>query len=114
MNFALGANLALARIGTVIAGIVVPAINESTHNLGIAFGVGFLVCIMSLVNAFGVTIMDYRAEKQDKKLKGDDAETVGISDDDKFQCRDIFKLGLPFWMLAISCNLTYMSCFPYN
>lgn len=112
MNFALGANLALARIGSVIAGYVVPRVNDA-HGLGFAFAVGFGVCIFSTLCAIGIVLMDISAEKEEKEVNNG-VEAVGISDEDKFQWSDIMKLSVPFWMLATSCCLTYMSVFPYN
>ena len=113
MNFALGANLALARIGSVIAGSVVPVVNEK-YGTGNAFFVGFCVCIFSTLNAVGIVCLDIKSEKEEKEASDAEGVTVGVSDDDKFQCSDLLKLSCPFWMLATSCCLTYMSVFPYN
>ena len=66
MAFALGLNLSIARLGSVINGIVVPQVYESA-GLGTALGVGFVVCVFSLFNAFGMSILDKRADKKNKE-----------------------------------------------
>ena len=38
--------------------------------LGTALGVGFIICIFSLANAFGMSILDRRADKKNKENKG--------------------------------------------
>ena len=36
-----------------------------------------------------------------------------VSDDDKFQFKDIFSFKISFWLLTVSCVVTYASVFPY-
>ena len=66
MAFALGLNLSIARLGSVINGIIVPQVYDQA-GLGTALGVGFLICIFSLFNAFGMSILDRRADKKNKE-----------------------------------------------
>ena len=73
---ALGANLALARLGSVIAGPIVPAIYNKS-GLGNAFLVGFGICIFSLINAFGIVYLDRKSEEEE-------GEAAKVSDEDKF------------------------------
>jgi MFS family permease len=106
LNLAMGANLALARLGAVLAGVVVPAVYND-GGLGNAFAVGFGICIFSFFNAIGIVYMDRAAEKEE-------GSENKVSDEDKFQWSDLKNLGCEFWILTMSCMLTYMSVFPYN
>lgn len=112
LAFALGLNLSVARLGSVINGDVVPAVYESS-GLGIALGVGFVICLVSLGNGIGMAALDKRAEEQDKERLGNDAEVAAVDEDDKFKWSDLGEFGIQFWLLTGSCVLTYMSVFPY-
>ena len=70
--------------------------------------VGFIVCIFSLANAFGLVYLDRRAEKEDPEN-----EAAVVSEEDKFKWSDLYQFDLSFWLLTGSCALTYMSIFPY-
>ncbi len=54
LSMALGLNISVSRLGSVINGIVIPLIynNDNMDKLGIALLVGFFVCIFSLICAF--------------------------------------------------------------
>lgn len=111
LAFALGLNLSVARLGSVINGDVVPAVYDS-NGLGMALGVGFVLCIFSLVNGIGMAYVDRRAEEIDKERLGE-VETAAVNEDDKFKWSDLTEFGVQFWLLTGSCVLTYMSVFPY-
>ena len=76
LNLALGANLSIARLGSVIAGPIVPAVYNKS-GLGNAFLVGFGICIFSLLNAFGIVYLD-------KKSEDEEGDSAKVSDEDKF------------------------------
>lgn len=72
MAFALGLNLSIARLGSVVNGIVVPSTYDSA-GLGTALAIGFIICIFSLLNAVGMSVLDRRADtknKEDNKREG--------------------------------------------
>lgn len=54
LSMALGLNISVSRLGSVINGFVVPQIYNDKHpdNLGIALLVGFFICCFSLLCAF--------------------------------------------------------------
>ena len=59
--------MSVSKLGSVINAAVVPAV-YATSGLGYALLVGFLVCIFSLFNAFGLVWIDKKAEtKEDKE-----------------------------------------------
>jgi MFS family permease len=68
LAMALGLNLSISRLGSVINGIVVPQIYNSDHlnRLGIALLVGFFVCVFSLVCAIFLVLLDKKADIKDK------------------------------------------------
>lgn len=53
LSMALGLNISVSRLGSVINGIIIPQIYNSQHTdkLGIALLIGFFVCIFSLLCA---------------------------------------------------------------
>merc|ERR1711988_509018 len=72
LAFALGLNLSIARLGSVVNGIIVPQVYDQA-GLGTALGVGFIICLFSLLNAFGMSVLDKRADtknKEDKQNEG--------------------------------------------
>lgn len=73
LSFALGLNICVSRLGSVLNAAVVPAVYESS-GLGIALLVGFLVCIYSLVNAFGLICLDKKSETKEELEAAKNAE----------------------------------------
>jgi nitrate/nitrite transporter NarK len=107
LNFALGANVSLARLGSVLNSNVLPTL-YAHHGLGTALLVGFAICCFSLICAFVLVVLDKIAEK-----KNPDAEKAALAEDEKFKFSDIYQFKTPFWLLTGSCVVTYMSVFPY-
>jgi hypothetical protein len=60
----------------------------------VAYGLffGFLVCLVSVLGAIVVVVMDAIADKKDKVQ-------AKISEDEKFHCADLLELGRPLWLL---------------
>lgn len=107
MNFALGTNISVSRLGSVIMGFTVPPMYEN-HGLGFALFVGFAICVACLGLAFCLVFIDYYREK-----KNPNAEKAELGADEKFKWSDIKQFTLPFWLITCSCCVTYMSVFPY-
>jgi MFS family permease len=115
MAFALGLNLSIARLGSVINGIIVPQIYDQS-GLGMALGVGFIICIFSLACAFGMAILDRRAEsknKEDNRREGQVERQSQSEEEEGFKIEYLYTFSTSFWLLTGSCVLTYMSVFPY-
>lgn len=66
MAFALGLNLSIARLGSVVNGIVVPSVYDSA-GLGTALAIGFIICLFSLLSAIGMSVLDRRADTKNKE-----------------------------------------------
>tara|TARA_B110000285_G_C15097272_1_gene602821 strand:+ start:815 stop:1003 length:189 start_codon:yes stop_codon:yes gene_type:complete len=62
LAFALGVNISISRLGSVIMGATVPPLYKD-DGLGAALLAGSGICIFSLVNAFGLISIDSWAEK---------------------------------------------------
>ena len=67
LAFALGLNLSIARLGSVINAAVVPSLYES-HGLGYALGLGCVLCAFSILCAFGIACIDKKSEEEEKAL----------------------------------------------
>lgn len=107
MNFALGTNISVSRLGSVIMGFTVPPM-YTDKGLGFALYVGFGICIVSLCMALLLTFIDLYREK-----KNPNAEKAALGDDEKFKWSDLKQFKLPYWLIVCSCCVTYMSVFPY-
>lgn len=62
LAFALGLNMSMARLGSVVNAAYVPSVYDS-QGLGMALTVGFCLCLFSLANAFGLVVLDKKAEE---------------------------------------------------
>lgn len=76
LSFAFGMNLSVARLGSVFNGLTQPGL-AIHHSVGYAAYIGFGVCIMSLVSAFILVIIDRWAEKKD-------GQSTKVKVDEKF------------------------------
>lgn len=76
LSFALGLNMSVSKLGSVINAAVLPGVYESS-GLGYALLVGFLICVFSLANAFGLVFLDRKAETEEDREKAKKAEKLG-------------------------------------
>lgn len=107
LAFALGLNLSISRLGSVANAAIVPGVYDA-EGLGMALTVGFVVCIFSLVAAFGLVYLDKRREQSDPQ-----SENAQVDEGDAFKWSDLYDFGKSYWILTASCVITYMSVFPY-
>jgi MFS family permease len=107
LAFALGLNLTFARLASVFGGIVIPRLITKDDNLvNSVMWTGTGLCLVSLVAGVLLVLIDRYADRTDKK-------ELALSDDDKFQFKDILEFELPFWLVCVSCVFVYMSIFPF-
>jgi len=107
LAFALGINLSIARIGSVLNSVIVPSVYE-TQGLGPALAIGFFVCCFAFCNSLGLSYIDRKAEEANPKT-----ELAVISEEEKFKWSDLYSFNISFWLLTASCVITYMSIFPF-
>lgn len=106
LAFALGFNISVSRLGSVINGIVVPEAYDA-DGLGFALLVGLFVCIASLIAALCLVYMDRKADQID----GDSGKM--ITEEDKFKFKDLKTFNRKFWLISASCVITYSAIFPF-
>ena len=57
LAFALGLNLSVARLGSVINAAIIPSVYDSS-GLGMALAIGFFICCLSVLCALGMAYLD--------------------------------------------------------
>lgn len=108
---ALGINLSIARLGSVINDFVSPRLADVS--VPFAFWVGSMICFISLVCSLCVVPIDRTAER---KL----AEQHGVvlnrelPEEERVRLTDVKYFGLPFWLLSASCIVVYGTVLPFN
>lgn len=108
LAFALGVNITVSRLGSVINNAVEPPIADKT-SLGWGFGFGFVICVFSWVCGLAMVYMEKLADKKDKsntQLNADDLEVVRL--------KDMKSLGICYWIITFNCLFTYLGIFPFN
>ena len=115
LAMALGFNLSISRLGSTVNGIVLPEIynKEHTNMLGFALLVGFFVCVFSLICAVCLSILDKKADDSEKNATGNTVNNKIMTEEDKFRWSDIRTFNLSFWIICMSCVLTYTAIFPF-
>ncbi|GMF09441.1 unnamed protein product [Phytophthora lilii] len=108
LALALGINLSVARLGSVINNELSPVVAQAS-SVSTALWVGVIMCIASTFTVLLVIPIDKRAEKRTKenqKEVGAAAESIHFS--------DIKHFRPAFWLLALSCLVVYGCVIPFN
>ncbi|MCQ2346415.1 MAG: MFS transporter [Paludibacteraceae bacterium] len=116
MAFAMGLEMAIARIGVFAAMAAAPAI--SAHYAGISqvsmpMLFAGLLLVVGLLNFFVFTIMDSKLEKQEIELGILSAQK---DPEDEFHISDLGQIfrSKMFWIVALLCVLYYSAIFPFQ
>lgn len=107
MAFALGMNVAFARLGTALAIALPLPLMRYFHSLSAPILVGLvMLCVGFIVFVLFVFM--------DKKLDRERAQE-GLAADEKFSFRDIFQIFRirGFWYISFLCLLFYSAVFPF-
>lgn len=122
-------------LGSFLGGAVVPSVYNLRESFGDAFGIGFLLCLVSLALVIMLSILDFKAAKYDQrvlkeftaareaqeKIKRSAANIEesaiefykkfkqGEDIEETFKCRDLKDFELPFWLTCLSCFCTYIA-----
>lgn len=113
LSFAFGITLCVARVGSYINGIALPAIaakfpdTEPVKQVAYGLFLGFGVCLISWVMALCLAAIDRWADKVEGK------EGIQLTEEEKFHWRDVANFKRPYWLLVASCVLVYCVIFPY-
>lgn len=107
LSFALGLNISISRLGSVIGSFLFPALYFSNNEMFLPLLVGTVFCVVSWGCGIGLNVMDRYADKQEGK------EEVKLSADEKIKLSDIYQLDKRFWLICVSCVLSYLCYFPF-
>ncbi|RLN06394.1 hypothetical protein BBJ28_00011853 [Nothophytophthora sp. Chile5] len=108
LALALGINLSVARLGSVINNELSPVIAQAS-GVSSALWVGVIMCVMSTCTVLLVIPIDKRAEKvAQANLKAGSAAAESI------HFSDIKHFRPAFWLLALSCLVVYGCVIPFN
>ncbi|EGR34415.1 major facilitator superfamily domain protein [Ichthyophthirius multifiliis] len=107
ISLALGLNISIARLGSVIGSFLFPALYNINKDLFSPLLVGAIFCVFSWLCGCVLNFLDKKADQQEGK------QQVKISDQDRIKLSDFKELNIQFWLLCISCVFTYMCFFPF-
>lgn len=108
LALALGINLSVARLGSVINNELSPVVSQAS-SVSTALWVGVIMCLASTFMVLLLIPIDKRAEKltkENQKEAGVAAESIHFS--------DIKHFRPAFWLLALSCLVVYGCVIPFN
>eukprot|EP00644_Phytophthora_capsici_P010624 jgi/Phyca11/528532/estExt2_fgenesh1_pm.C_PHYCAscaffold_300148 len=108
LALALGINLSVARLGSVINNELSPVVAEAS-NVSTALWVGVIMCLASTFTVLLVIPIDKRAEKMTKENQKD-----GVVAAESIHFSDVKHFRPAFWLLALSCLVVYGCVIPFN
>jgi MFS family permease len=110
LALALGLNISVARLGSVINDNVSPWL-ASQFGVNFALWAGGILCGLSLVAVLMLVTLDARAEAE---IRLQDPKYKAPEQDEKVSLGDVryFRFGL--WMLVASCLVVYGCILPFN
>ena len=94
LSLALGINISVSRLGSVFNNYSMPPMADHI-SLGWALFFGFVLCVLSFISGYILTLFEKHAVKVDN-------EDGGLKDDEKeeFHFRDIKDFSISFWLIA--------------
>ena len=111
MAFAMGLEMAIARLGVFAVMWLAPGISDS-FDKSIVAPIAFctLLLIIGLINYFVFSLMDAKLDKQ----LGESAEVE--ASDEEFHLKDLGNIfsSKMFWLIALLCVLYYSAIFPFQ
>uniref|UniRef100_K3WG66 Lysosomal dipeptide transporter MFSD1 n=1 Tax=Globisporangium ultimum (strain ATCC 200006 / CBS 805.95 / DAOM BR144) TaxID=431595 RepID=K3WG66_GLOUD len=110
LALALGINLSVARLGSVINNELSPAIAHAS-SVSAALWVGVVMCIVSFLAVLVVIPIDKRDERTAQALRQGIKPTVVAQ---SISFGDIRHFRPAFWLLALSCVVVYGCVIPFN
>lgn len=107
-----GFQLSFARVGSTVNFIVMDPIYKfmsqyytGAECIGMVLFLAALTCVMSMICACLLGLMDKRAERLIRRNDGAPPEMV--------QLKDVKKFKLSFWLVALICIAYYVAIFPF-
>ncbi|KAL3671796.1 hypothetical protein V7S43_003705 [Phytophthora oleae] len=108
LALALGINLSVARLGSVINNELSPVVAQAS-NVSTALWVGVIMCLASTFTVLLVIPIDKRAEKMTKENQKE-----GVVAAESIHFSDVKHFRPAFWLLALSCLVVYGCVIPFN
>ena len=109
----LGLTITLSRLGSVLNDIISPRIAHH-DNATMAFWLGFIMTILSLIAILFIFIIDYEKDKalNDNNSNANSDDVIKVS---PCELLSHFKqFNLMYWLLTMLCLLTYGCVMPFN
>jgi len=103
--FAMGATLCVARLGSSLNSVLSPKIYHWREELGDAFFVGVLLCIVSWIGSIVLAYIDKKADAQEGGVK---------TEVEKIRMQDFKEFTRLFYLLMFNCFLIYGAFFGLN
>ncbi|KAF1328424.1 Major facilitator superfamily, partial [Globisporangium splendens] len=115
LAFAMGLNLSISRLGSVINNELSPMVAE-VANVSTALWVGVLMCLVSSVSALIIVWIEIRVQHAESLQSKTEFE--GAQDDDfvpeSIKLSDVKDFRASFWMLVVSSIVLYGCIIPFN
>lgn len=108
LALALGINLSVARLGSVINNEVSPIVAQAS-GVSMALWVGVIMCLAS---AFAVLLLIPIDKQAEKGNKGNNKEKLSAAEIIHFS--DVKHFRPAFWLLVLSCLVVYGCVIPFN
>ncbi|RZB39821.1 major facilitator superfamily domain-containing protein 1 [Asbolus verrucosus] len=112
LNMVFGLQMSFARVGSTVNFLVMESIyrwvNKSYHGpegLGIVLFVATLTCLISMMCALILGMMDRRAEVMLRRQETSRSEVVRLS--------DVIQFKATFWLISVICVSYYVAIFPF-
>lgn len=105
---ALGLNVSISRLGSVLNDWIEPAMHEATGSVVLGLWLGVVICGISLGLGLGLCYFD---RKRDVMLGIHNKETDDI---DKVKFSDILSFKLSYWLIVVNCFVVYICVMPFN
>ena len=112
LAFALGVDISAARIAATVNDALQPVIYHSSgKKLHTGYWIGFLVAIYSILAAIIASLVDYAADKSERKETLIAGQEVQKDESEEVRIRDVLNFTLPYWLITGNCVFFYMSYF---
>ncbi len=111
MALAMGLQLAVARLGTMLALQISAPMAEYFKNVATPVLLGFVMLCIGLITFIVYTLMDKKLDISEDNLKKSDTK----SEEESFRLSDIKEIlsNKGFWYIAMLCVLFYSAVFPF-
>ena len=112
MAFAMGLNLSIARLGSVVNDQVSPALYTRYHDLHHPVWLGVGICVVSLTAVVLLVMVERNAAAKHAATSTDmDSKQRA---DEPLNCAQVVKFPAIYWLLAASCVIVYAAVLPFN